>query len=55
MAVGAPRFDRFFDMQPQTTREQFCESHGFDPAQPIVAYLCSSEFVAGYEKDFVLR
>ena len=23
MAVGAPRFDRFFDMQPQTTREHF--------------------------------
>ena len=31
MAVGAPRFDRFFDMQPQTTREQFCESHGLRP------------------------
>ena len=55
LAIGAPRFDAFFALQPQTTRQQFCESHGFDAAQPIISYLCSSEFVAGHEIDFVMR
>lgn len=55
VVTGAPRFDEFFAMSPQTTRERFCEIHGLDPAQPIVVYLCSSEFVAGSEVDFVRR
>jgi hypothetical protein len=53
--TGAPRFDEFFAMSPGTTREQFCAIHGLDASQAIVAYLCSSEFVAGGEVDFVRR
>jgi hypothetical protein len=53
--TGAPRFDEFFAMTPETTRDQFCAIHGLDPSQPIVVYLCSSEFVAGGEADFVRR
>jgi hypothetical protein len=53
--TGAPRFDEFFAMSPGTTREQFCAIHELDASQPIVVYLCSSEFVAGGEVDFVRR
>ncbi len=53
--TGAPRFDPFFAMRPKMTRERFCRKLRFDPAQPIVAYLCSSNFVAGRERDFVVR
>ena len=55
VVTGAPRFDDFFAMQPQSSREEFCRAHGFDAAQPIVTYLCSSEFVAADERDFVTR
>jgi len=55
VVTGAPRFDEFFAMSPQTTRERFCEIHGLDPSRPIVVYLCSSEFVADSEVDFVRR
>jgi len=55
VVTGAPPFDEFFAMSPGTTREQFCAIHGLDASQPIVVYLCSSEFVAGGEVDFVRR
>lgn len=55
VVTGAPRFDEFFAMSVSTTREEFCREHGFDPRQPIVSYLCSSEFVAGHEFEFVPR
>ncbi len=55
VVTGAPRFDPFFAMTPETTREQFSAIHGLEPRQPIVVYLCSSEFVAGGEVDFVRR
>lgn len=51
--IGAPRFDEFFLMRPQLSRDAFCREHGFDPAQPIVAYLGSSGFVSGREVEFV--
>ena len=54
VVTGAPRFDDFFAMRPQP-RDQFCSGHGLDPAGPIVTYLCSSEFVAGREVEFVQR
>jgi hypothetical protein len=53
VVAGAPRFDDFFAMTPATSRAQFCGQHGLDPSQPIVTYLCSSEFVAGREMEFV--
>lgn len=55
MVTGAPRFDAFFAMTPQTSRGEFCAAHDFDAGAPIVAYLCSSEFVAGHEVAFVDR
>ena len=55
VVTGAPRFDQFFLMQPQLTRDEFCAAHGFDPGQPILTYLCSSEFVADREREFVVR
>src|SRR5690349_14153645 len=55
VVTGASRFDEFFAMRPATSREEFCAAHGFDPRQPIVSYLCSSEFVSGHEPEFVER
>jgi len=55
VVTGAPRFDSFFAMRPKMTRERFCRKLRLDPAQPIVTYLCSSNFVAGRERDFVVR
>ena len=53
--TGAPRFDDFFLMKPGQSREEFCGGFGLDARQPIVAYLCSSEFVANREVEFVRR
>jgi hypothetical protein len=53
--TGASRFDEFFEMQPATTREQFCQMAGLDPGRPILTYLGSSKFVAAAEQDFVAR
>ncbi|MSO84035.1 MAG: hypothetical protein EXQ53_12205 [Acidobacteria bacterium] len=53
--TGAPRFDEFFAMRPATTREAFCRRVGLDPAVPSVLYICSSEFVAPREVEFVTR
>lgn len=39
----------------RTTREAFCAAAGLDPAAPLLLYLCSSEFVAPREVDFVRR
>ena len=55
VVAGAPRFDAFFDMRPQTSRDQFCGMLGIDPARPIITYLCSSKFVAARERTFVQR
>ncbi len=55
VVTGAPRFDRFFAMQPKVGRDRFCRKRGFDPRQPILTYLCSSNFVAESERQFVLR
>jgi hypothetical protein len=53
VVTGAPRFDPFFDLAPTLTREAFCRPLGFDPAAPIVTYLCSSKFVSGDELTFL--
>jgi hypothetical protein len=55
VVTGAPRFDELFELQPATTREQFCGLIGVDPGRPIVVYLCSSKFVAATERRFVER
>lgn len=53
--AGAPRFDDFFAMRPATSREEFCRHTGLDPARPLALYICSSEFVAPREVEFVQR
>ncbi len=53
VVTGAPRFDEFFEMTPSASREEFCHRLRLDASQPVVTYLCSSEFVAGREVDFV--
>jgi Sulfotransferase family len=53
--TGAPVGDPWFDWQPSRTREELCREVGLDPDQPIVLYLCSSEFVAPNEVEFVPR
>lgn len=55
IVTGAPRFDAFFAMRPALSREAFCERAGLDPANPFVLYVCSSEFVAPREVEFVNR
>ena len=54
-ASGAHLFDRWFEMRPSTTREQFVRRRGLDPAQPLVLYVCSSGFIAQDETRFVER
>jgi hypothetical protein len=51
--TGAPRFDSFFAMRPQQSREEFCRLHGLDATKPIIVYLGSSNFVSGHEIEFV--
>jgi hypothetical protein len=51
--TGAPRFDAFFAMRPSAGRDEYCAGAGLDPEAPILTYLCSSEFVAGREVEFV--
>lgn len=53
LVLGAPRFDEFFALKVKTPREAFCEKFGVEAGRPILTYLCSSEFVAGGEADFV--
>ena len=53
VVTGAPRFDAFFAMRPSTSREDFCARVGLDARTPFVLYLCSSEFVAPREVEFV--
>jgi hypothetical protein len=53
VVAGAPRFDEFFAMRPSTSRDEFCAQHGLDARAPIISYLCSSQFVAGHEFEFV--
>jgi hypothetical protein len=55
IVTGAPRFDEFFAMRPSTTREQFCTRIALDPAVPFLLDVCSSEFVAPREVEFVIR
>jgi hypothetical protein len=55
IVTGAPRFDAFFSMQSSTTREEFCRGVCLDAAAPLLLYICSSEFVAPREVEFVRR
>jgi FkbM family methyltransferase len=53
--VGAPRFDRFFDLRPRMSRAEFHQPIGLDPAQPTIFYVCSSQLVSAAELGFVRK
>jgi hypothetical protein len=55
VVTGAPRFDEFFAMRSSSSREVFCAPLGLDSTRPIVLYICSSNFVAPREVEFVRR
>jgi hypothetical protein len=51
--TGAPRFDEFFAMQPSTGRAAFLADLALPADKPLLLYLCSSNFVAPEEVQFV--
>lgn len=51
--VGAPRFDAFLACRRGSKPKAFAAELGFDPASPIITYVCSSAFVSGNELPFV--
>ena len=53
VVVGAPRFDSFFDLRHQMTREEFLRPLGLEPSNPTLLYVCSSAFVSASELAFV--
>jgi hypothetical protein len=53
--TGAPCYDQWFMRGPSTTREEFCQKVGLPPHKPYLLYLCSSQFIAPREADFVKR
>jgi hypothetical protein len=55
VATGAPVYDQWFARTPSTTREEFCAKTGLDPDQPFFLYLCSSQFIAPDESEFIAR
>ena len=55
VVTGAPVYDQWFERRPSTTREEFCAKVGLRADRPFFLYLCSSQFIAPDEANFVLR
>src|SRR4029453_12795908 len=53
IATGAPVYDQWFARRPSTTREEFCRKVGLPANKPFFLYLCSSQFIAPDESDFI--
>lgn len=53
VVTGAPRFDAWFATRPSRSRADFNRLVGLDPKDQYVAYLCSSNSIAGDETAFV--
>jgi hypothetical protein len=53
--TGAPCYDQWFTRAPSTSREEFCRKVGLPAEKPYLLYLCSSQFIAPREADFVKR
>ncbi len=53
VVVGAPHWDRFFQLEASEDRPTFCSRYRFDPAQPIVLYLGSTRTVCHDEPEVV--
>lgn len=41
VVTGVQAYDQWFGRTPSRSRAAFCQEFGFDPAQPIVLYVCS--------------
>ncbi len=55
VATGATVYDQWFAKTPTTTRAGFCAKTGLDPAKPFFLYLCSSQFIAPDESEFIAK
>jgi hypothetical protein len=55
IVTGAQYFDEWFVRQPVRSRADFCRVVGLPPDPPILLYMCSSNFMAPNEKQFVLK
>ena len=55
VVTGAVAHDHWFDWRPLLGREEFCGQLGLDSAQPFVAYVGSSPFIAPDEASFAAR
>jgi hypothetical protein len=55
VVVGAHSFDHWFGWKPTTSRVEFCERVGLDPAQPFILYVCSSDLISSDERPLVTR
>jgi len=55
VVVGAPRFDRFFDLRPALERQEFHAPLGLDAGRATLLYLCSSRLIAPNELEFIRR
>ncbi len=53
VVTGAPVYDQWFARRPSTTREEFCRKVGLPPERPFFLYLCSSQFIAPNEAEFI--
>ena len=53
VATGAPVYDQWFARAPSTTRDEFCAKTGLRADRPFFLYLCSSQFIAPDESEFV--
>jgi hypothetical protein len=53
VATGAPVYDQWFARRPSTTRDEFCRKVGLSPDKPFLLYLCSSQFIAPDESQFI--
>ena len=51
--TGAPVYDQWFERRPSTSRQEFCAKTGLSPDKPFFLYLCSSQFIAPDEAEFV--
>ena len=53
VATGATVYDQWFARRPSTTREEFCRKVGLSADKPFLLYLCSSQFIAPDESQFI--
>jgi hypothetical protein len=51
--TGAHAFDHWFTWTPSTSAEEFAAKVGLDPGRRYLLYVCSSNFIAGKEAEFI--